>query len=177
MGLFDKIGHAMSKAAVSAGTDVVRSATLRMAALELGEIMNRYDECYIIIGKRITEFLRKGENIEDPEVREAFERIKKLDLEKAEKESVIHELKGASSEATEAEELLALEGEVEKEVHKCKELLDMGVDSQEEFDNKVAALRGKVKNFKQLRVLEQARKKNLITADEYRRKTAALLEQ
>ena len=86
MGLFEKIGHAVSRAAVSAGSDVVHSAALRKAEMELSELVNRYDDCYIIIGKRIAEYLRNGETIEDPKVQQAFERIKKLDLERAEKE-------------------------------------------------------------------------------------------
>jgi hypothetical protein len=177
MGLLDKIGHAVSKAAISAGTDVVRSATLKKDELELSEIINRYDECYIIIGKRIAAYLRNGETIEDAEVQQAFERIKKLDLEKAEKEQVIRDLKSAASDASEAEELLALEATVEKDVQKCKERLEMGVDSQQEFDRHVAALRNKIKNFKQHRALDQARKKGLISEDEHQRKTAALLVQ
>ncbi len=163
MGLFEKIGHAVSRAAVSTGTDVMHSAALKKAEMELSEIVNRYDDCYIIIGKRIAEFLRSGETIEDPKVQQAFERIKKLDLEKAEKESAIHELKGASMEASEAEALVALEAEVEHDVRKCKELLDMGVDSQEEHDRRVATLHNKLKNFKQLRALDQARRKGLIS--------------
>lgn len=177
MGLFEKIGHAVSRAAVSAGSDVVHSAALRKAELEVSELVNRYDDCYIIIGKRIAEYLRNGETIEDPKVQQAFERIKKLDLERAEKESVIRDLKGASMEASEAEELVALEAEVEHDVRKCKELVDMGVDSQEEFDRRVATLRNKVKNFKQLRALDHAHRKGLIADDEYKRKTAALLGQ
>ena len=77
----------------------------------------------------------------------------------------------------EASRLVALEEKVEKEIAKCKELLDMGVDTQDEYDRKVAALRNKVTNFKQIEALEKAVSKKLISEDEYKRKKAAVLGQ
>ncbi len=143
--------------------------------MELGEIENRYNDGYLIIGKRIAEVLRNGEDISDPKVQEAFQRIKKLDGEKAEKEAVIRELKGDAADSTEPEDLVALEKEVDNEIAKCKEVLAMGVDSQEECDRKVAVLRNMLDHFKQLRNLNQARAKKLISEDEYKKKKAALL--
>jgi hypothetical protein len=175
MGLLDKLWHAVSSATVSTGAGVIRVAALKKAQLELGEIENRYNDGYLIIGKRIAEVLRNGEDISDPKVQEAFQRIKKLDGEKAEKEAVIRELKGDAADSTEPEDLVALEKEVDNEIAKCKEVLAMGVDSQEECDRKVAVLRNMLDHFKQLRNLNQARAKKLISEDEYKKKKAALL--
>ena len=61
MGLFDKIGQAVSKA----GADVVRVASLTKAELELAEIERRYNDCYVIIGKRIAE-QKKAALFDDP---------------------------------------------------------------------------------------------------------------
>ena len=173
MGLLNNV----TKAAVSAGATAARGTAQKKAELELTNLKNRYDEFYIIIGKRIAEFLRNGEEIKDPKVKQAFERIAKFDMRKAELEVRIREFKGEGVELGEASRLVAIEEKVEKEVAKCKELLDMGVDTQDEYDRKVAALRNKVTNFKQIEALEKAVSKKLISEDEYKRKKAAVLGQ
>ena len=49
--------------------------------------------------------------------------------------------------------LVEVEEEAENEIGKFKELLDMGVDTQEEYDRKVATCRNKVENYKKLDAL------------------------
>lgn len=177
MGVFDKIGKAVSKAAVSTGSGVARAAALKKAEVELADLENRYTECYVLIGKRISEVLRSGEEIADVKVNDAFKRILKFDQEKAEKEAIIRELKGAASELSEAEALVAVEEEVEREIKKCRDLMQIGVDTQEDYDRKVAVLRNKVIHFKKLRSLDEALAKSLITEDEFKQKRAAVLGQ
>lgn len=177
MGVFDKIGKAVSKAAVSTGSGVARAAALKKAEVELADLENRYTECYVIIGKRISEALRSGEQIADHRVNEAFARILRFDEEKAEKEALIRELKGASSQLSEAEALVAVEEEVEREIKKCRELLELGVDAQEDYDRKVAVLRNRIIHFKKLRSLDEALAKSLISAEEFKQKRVALLGQ
>ena len=177
MGVFDKVSKAVSKAAISTGSGVARTAALKKAEVELADLENRYTECYIVIGKRVSEVLRSGEEIADAKVNDAFKRIQKFDREKAEKEAIIRELKGATTELTEAEALVAVEEEVESDIKKCRELLEIGVDSQEDYNRKVAVLRNKVIHFKKLRAFDAALSKNLITEEEYKQKRAALLGQ
>jgi len=177
MGLLNNVTKGVSKAALSAGATAARGTAQKKAELELANLSNRYDEFYLVIGKRIAEFFRNGEEIKDPKVKQAFERIVKFDMQKAELEARIRELKGESVELTEAGRLVAAEEVVEKEIAKCKELLDMGVDTQEEYDRKVATFRNKMTNFKQLEALEKAFSKKLLSEDEYKIKKSALIGQ
>ncbi|MCK5680817.1 hypothetical protein KAI46_08415 [bacterium] len=175
MGIFDKVAKSVSGVAVSAGTSVTRSAALKKTEMELSDLNNKYDECYLIIGKRIAEFMRNGEDIDDARVVEAFNRISKFDTRKSELEDEIREINGEKGLATEAKKLAEVEAEVEKEISKCKELLEMGVDSQDDYDRKVAVFRNKVEHFKQLGALDTALSKKLISKDEYQTKKAAIL--
>jgi hypothetical protein len=175
MGLFDKVTKSVSDMAASAGTSAVQTASIKKAEMELADLNNKYDECHIIIGKRIAEFMRNGEEISDVRVKEAFDRIVKFDEKKSELEAKLRELKGEKEFTTEAIRLVEAEEAAEKEIAKCKELLEMGVDTQEEYDRKVGALRNKVDYFKQLAALEKAMAKKLISEDEYKAKKAAIL--
>lgn len=175
MGIFNKVKKGVVGAAVSAGSNVTNTAGIKKAEMELSNLMNKYDECYLIIGKRIAEFMRNGEDIDDAKVNEAFMRITKFDAQKSELETQIKEIKQGKEQLVEAQKLVAIEEEVDKEIAKCKELLDMGVDSQEDYDRKVASLRNKVKFAGQLNKLDQALSKKLITEDVYKQKRAAIL--
>jgi hypothetical protein len=177
MGVFDTIKKGVTDAAVSAGTGAAQSGAIKKAEFELADVINKYDECYIIIGKRISESLRSGEESSDANVTEAFQRIQTFDLKRAELEARIREIKGEKDGLAEAAKLVKVEEEVEKDIAKCKELLELGVDSQEEYDQKVATLRNKVANFKKMDALDQALAKNLITHDDYKKKMASLLGQ
>lgn len=177
MGLLKKVTKGVTGAAINAGSSASRTAALKKAEMELADLTNRYDECYLIIGKRISEFLRNGDEIEDSRVQEAFSRITKFDANKAELENKIRELKGEADLTTEAKKLAELEEEVEKEISKCKELLEMGVDTQDDYDRKVATFQNKINNFKQLDAIEQAFKKKLISKEEYLSKKSTILGQ
>ena len=177
MGVFDAIKKGVTDAAVSAGTGAAQSGAIKKAEMELADLLNKYDECYMIIGKRIAESLRSGDESSDAKVTEAFQRIQNFDLKRSELEVKIREIKGEKQEMVEAAKLVKVEEEVEKEIAKCKELLEIGVDSQDEYDRKVATLRNKVSNFKQLDALDQALSKKLISEDDYKTKKARLLGQ
>jgi hypothetical protein len=177
MGVFDAIKKGVTEAAVSAGTGAAQTGAIKKAEMELADVINRYDECYIIIGKRIAESLRSGEESSDDRVTEAFQRIQTFDLKRSELEARIREIKGEKEGLVEAGKLVKVEEEVEKEIAKCKELLEIGVDSQDEYDQKVATLRNKVTNFKKMDALEQALAKKLISQDDYDTKVASLLGQ
>ena len=177
MGVFDAIKKGVTGAAVSAGTGAAQTGAIKKAEMELADLINRYDECYIIIGKRIAESLRSGDESSDTKVTEAFQRIQDFDLKRSELEVKIQEIKGQRQGLVEAAKLVKVEEEVEKDIAKCKELLEIGVDSQEEYDRKVATLRNKVTNFKQMDALDQALAKKLISQDDYKSKKAALLGQ
>jgi vacuolar-type H+-ATPase subunit D/Vma8 len=177
MGVFDAIKKGVTDAAVSAGTGAAQSGAIKKAEMELADLINKYDECYMIIGKRIAESLRSGEESSDAKVTEAFQRIQNFDLKRSELEVKIREIKGDKLELVEAAKLVKVEEDVEKDIAKCKELLEIGVDSQEEYDRKVATLRNKVTNFKQLDALDQALAKKLISEDDYKKKKASLLGQ
>ncbi|HIA64438.1 MAG TPA: hypothetical protein EYN93_16370 [Planctomycetaceae bacterium] len=177
MGVFDKIKKGVTTAAVSAGTGAAQGAVIKKVEMELADLLNKYDECYLIIGKRIAESLRSGEENSDAKVVEAFQRIQNFDLKKSELEVKIREIKGERLELVEAAKLVKVEEDVEKDIAKCKELLEIGVDSQEEYDRKVATLRNKVTNFKQIDALDQALAKKLLSEDDYKKKKASLLGQ
>lgn len=177
MGMLDALKKGVTEAAVSAGTGAVQTGAIKKAEMELADLNNKYDECYIIIGKRISESLRTGEESSDAKVNEAFQRIQKFDLKKSELEAKLREIKGEKEGLIEAAKLVKIEEEVEKEIAKCKELLEIGVDSQEEYDQKVAGLRNKVTNFKKLDALDQALAKGLISEDDFKKKKASLLGQ
>jgi hypothetical protein len=51
----------------------------------------------------------------------------------------------------------------------------MGVDTQEEYDRKVATCRNKVENYKKLDALDKALAKKLISEEDYMAKKAAIL--
>ena len=177
MGVFDAIKRGVTDAAVSAGTGAAQSGAIKKAEMELADLLNKYDECYLIIGKRIAESLRSGEENSDAKVIEAFQRIQNFDLKRSELEVKIREIKGEKQEMVEAAKLVKVEEDVEKDIAKCKELLEIGVDSQEEYDRKVATLRNKVTHFKQMDALDQALSKKLISEDDYKTKKARLLGQ
>lgn len=177
MSLLSKVTKSVSGAAVSVGSNATRTAGLKKIEMELSDLNTKYDECYLIIGKRIAEALRNGEEIDDAKVNEAFGRITKFDAKKSEMEAKIRELKGDADLVTEAKRLAEIEEAVDKEIAKCKELLEMGVDNQEEYDRKVATLRNKVANFKQLDALNKALAKKLISEDDYKAKKAAILSK
>lgn len=177
MGLFDKIAKNVADAATSATNSAVTGAQAKKYEFELADLNAKYDECYIIIGKRISESLRNGEQINDARVTEAFKRIQGFDEKKAEVEAKLRALRGEKSALTEAEKLVAIETDAEKEIEKLKSLLELGVDSQDEFDRKVAALRNKVIHFKKIDALDQALSKGLINEDVYKSKKAAILGQ
>jgi hypothetical protein len=175
MSFFDKVKKSVSDAATSAGTGVVQSTAIKKAEMELSDLINRYDECHIIIGKRIAEAIRNGDEVSDDKVMEAFGRIQKFDLKKAELEAKIRELKSDATSMDEAKRLAAIESEVEREIAKAKELFEIGVDTQEEYDRKVAGLRNRVTHFKQLDALDKAFAKKLITEEEFKKKRSNLL--
>jgi hypothetical protein len=177
MGLFDKFSKAVSEAAISAGTSATTSVAIKKIEMELTDLNNKYDECYLIIGKRIAEFIRNGNEIDDARVKGAFERISQFDIKKSELESRIKELKGDKILAIDAKKLVEVEEDAENEIAKCKELLDMGVDTQEEYDRKVATHRNKVGNYKKLDAIDKALAKKLISVDDYMAKKAAILGQ
>lgn len=177
MGLFDKVVKGVANAASSASVNAVNSVTLRKYETEVSDLNAKYDECYLIIGKRIAESLRSGEEVNDPRVKEAFKRIEAFDIKKGEIEAKIRELKGEQSSLTEAQRLVELESEAEKEIQKLKELLELGVDTQEEFDRKAAGIRNKVIHFKKLEALSTALSKKLISEEDYKAKRAAILGQ
>lgn len=177
MGLLDKVKKGVSDAAVSAGSGAVQTAALKRLEVELSDLNNRFDECYLIIGKRIAESIRNGDEVNDAKVNEAFGRIQNFDLKKAELEAKIREMKSESTSLEEARKLAAVEAEVEKEIDKAKELLEIGVDTQDDYDRKVATLRNRVTHFKQLDALDRALAKKLISDDDFKKKRAAILGQ
>jgi len=175
MGLLNKFSKAVSEVAVSAGTSATTSVSIKKFEMELSDLNNKYDECYLIIGKRIAEFIRNGNEIDDARVKGAFERILRFDQKKAELESQIKVLKGDKILAVDAKKLVEVEEEAENEIAKFKELLDMGVDTQEEYDRKVAICRNKVENYKKLDALDKALGKKLISEEDYMAKRSAIL--
>ena len=177
MGLLNKVTRYATGAVVSASTTAVKSTVIKKTQIELQDITNKYDECYLIIGKRIAEFLRNGETVDDPKVNEAFKRILVFDKKKAELEETIRNLVGEQDVMSEAQRLADIEREVEEEVAKCKQLLDMGVDCQDEYDRKIAVLQNRVDNFKRIEALDKALSTGLITEMEYRQKKAAILSE
>lgn len=177
MGFLDKVTKSVTGVVVSAGTSAVKTTAIKKTQMELQDLVNRYDECYLIIGKRIAEFLRNGETIDDPKVNEAFARIVKFDKKRTELEAIIQELAGEQDTRSEALILADVEREVEDDIENCKQLLLMGVDSQEEYDNKVAVLQNRVAYFKQLNALDKALASGLISEMEYRQKRAAILSK
>jgi hypothetical protein len=177
MGLFDKVLKNVSEVAVSAGVSAGNAVAMKKLEAELADVNSKYDECYIIIGKRVSESLRNGEDVSDPQVKQAFVRISSFDSKKAEIESKIRELKGDEAQREEAAKLLAVEAEAEKEIEKCKQLLELGVDAQDEFDRKVALIRNRVTHHKRLDALKEALAKGLITESDFKAKTAAILGQ
>jgi predicted RNase H-like nuclease (RuvC/YqgF family) len=177
MNIFNKIGSAISGTAVSAGSNLALSAQVKKCELDLAQVESRFTDSYIIIGKRVSEFLRAGDEMDDPKIKEAFGRISKLDTEKSELEHRLKELKGTIAGVDEAADLIAMEADIEKDISKYKKLLDMGVDSQEEYDRKVAMLRNKANNFKKLRALDLALSKGLISPEDFKIKKAMILGQ
>ena len=175
MGLFDKVVKGVSNVAASASVNAVNSVNAKKIEVEISDLNNKYNECYIIIGKRIADSLRTGDSHGDPKVNEAFTRIKGFDQKKSELEAKLRELKGESAALSDASKLVAVEAEAEKEIEKCKHLLDLGVDSQEDFDRKVATIRNKVTHYKKLDALDQALARQLITEDIYKAKKAEIL--
>ena len=177
MGLLDKVARSFTGAVVSAGASAVKTTTIKKTQMELQDLINRYDECYLIIGKRIADFLRNGDVIDDAKVTEAFGRIVQFDKKRAELEEILRELSGEQDLLTEAQRLVDVEREVEEEVERCRQLLDMGVDSQAEYDRKVAILQNRIDGFKRLEAVEKAFAAGLISEMEYRQKKAALLSR
>ncbi len=175
MGLFDKVKKSVSKTTTELSTNFSKRSEMNKLETELEDINNRYNDCYLIIGKRIAEFLRQGEDIDDAKVNEAFGRIVKFDNRKFEIEAKLKEFKGDDALRRDAQELALAEEEAETEIKKLKDLLDSGVYDQEEYDRKVALVRNKVKYYKQLKALDQAFHKELIKFDEYKEKKAKLL--
>jgi Skp family chaperone for outer membrane proteins len=175
MGLFDKVVQGVSNVAASASVNAVNSVNVKKIEVEISDLNNKYNECYIIIGKRIADSLRSGDSHGDSKVNEAFGRIKGFDQKKSELEAKLRELKGESAALSDASKLIAVEAEAEKEIEKCKHLLELGVDSQEDFDRKVATIRNKVTHYKKLDALDQALARQLITEDIYKAKKAEIL--
>lgn len=175
MGLFDKVVQGVSNVAASASVNAVNSVNVKKIEVEISDLNNKYNECYIIIGKRIADSLRSGDSHGDSKVNEAFVRIKGFDQKKSELEAKLRELKGESAALSDASKLVAVEAEAEKEIEKCKHLLELGVDSQEDFDRKVATIRNKVTHYKKLDALDQALARQLITEDIYKAKKAEIL--
>ncbi len=177
MSLFKKVSGAFTGAVVSASNNVVKGATIKKAQIELQDINNRYDECYIIIGKRIADFLRNGETIDDAKVNEAFTRILKFDKKKSELEETIKCLSEEQDALSDAETLIDIEKEVEQKIENYKSLLNNGIYSQEEYDLKVAVLQNRVNNYKLLDSLDKALAGGLISEAEYSQKKADILSR
>ena len=175
MSMFNKIKSGVASAAANATTSAVKNTGIATKEAELKSLLSRYDDCYIIIGKRISESLRNGNDTADARVNDAFKKIMSYDSKRSELEDQLKELKGEKNEKNEAEELLEVESEVEAEIAKCKELLDIGVDEQSDYDRKVAALQNRVTHFQKIRALDAALSKKLITDDIYNQKKSALL--
>jgi hypothetical protein len=173
--MFNKIKSGVVNAAASATTSAVKNTAIATKEAELKTLINGYEECYIIIGKRISESLRNGEENSDAKVNDAFKRILGFDDKRSELEDQIRELRGDKRGNSEAEDLLQVENEVEAEIKKCKELLDIGVDEQDDYDRKVATLQNRVTHFQKIRALDAALSKKLITEAVYNQKKVALL--
>ena len=93
---------------------------------------------------------------------------------KSELEDKLRELKGRNAIAMRLTPCFRLRKKLKLKLQ-SKELLDIGVDDQDDYDRKVATLQNRVTHFKKLRALDAALSKGLITDDVYNQKKAALL--
>lgn len=177
MGFLDKVKQSVVQTAASTAKVGMDKLGLAKLEAEMIDLTKRLEIEYIRIGKRVSEFLRQGEEMEDPTIQAAFQGVQKLDAEIAQKEVEIRKVKGEAADRVETAILLEKEAKAEQEIAKLKQLLDSGVYDQAEYDMKVAMFRNEIANFKKLRALEDAYQKKLIDESEYKTKRAQILGQ
>lgn len=168
------IGEGFSEASTTTLAESQRQNEISKLEIKLKEVELKLEKNYTLIGQGVADILRKTEVVEQDFLESLFSPIQKLDLEREQISEVIKEIKAKQAEQLKAQELIQLKKEVENEVKKLKELKDLNVIDEDEFDLTQAKLNKRIHNFEKLYNLKIAYERNLISHDDYINKKATL---
>ena len=166
------IGEGFSEASTQTQAESHRQTEISKLQTKVKEIDLKLGEYYTLIGQGVADVLRKTEVVEQDFLMSLFTPIQELDEEKEQILEEIKEIKAKQADQQKAQELIQLKKEVETEIKKLKELKDLSVIDEDEFELTQAKLNKRIHNFEKLYNLKIAYERNLISHDDYMKKKA-----
>ncbi|ELS01691.1 hypothetical protein Xen7305DRAFT_00013960 [Xenococcus sp. PCC 7305] len=161
------IGEGFSEAATTGLATSQRQDEMSKLEVQKREVELKLEKNYTLIGQQVADTLRRAETVDQNLLQSLFSPIAKLDREKEEILAKIKEIKAKQADQLKAQALIRVKKEVENEIAKLKELRDLDVIDQTEFEVTQAKLNKPVVNFERLYNLKIAFERNLITQEEY----------
>lgn len=168
------IGEGISEASTTTLAESQRQNEISKLEIKLKEIELKIEKNYTLIGQGVADILRKKEVVEQNFLESLFSPIQQLDLEKEQISEAIKEIKAKQADQLKAQELIQIKKEVETEIKKLKELKDLNVIDEDEFELAQAKLNKRIHNFEKLYNLKIAYERNLISHDDYIKKKSNL---
>lgn len=172
--LTQSITESVTEVSAKNTVDTQRQSELVKLEAQITEINIKLEKQYTLLGKSVTDNLRKNESINEGNIQKLFAPIQKLDEEQADILEKIKEVKAKQAEQQKAEDLLRLQKQVEGELRKLDELKSLGVIDDDEFEVSQVKLKKKINNFEKLYSLRIAFERGLINQEEYNKRKEAL---
>lgn len=168
------INEGLSEISTQTSAEAKRSEEISVLEVKLKEVDLKLEKNYSLLGQAVADTLRRVEPVDRESLMPLFHPIKDLDYERKEILEAIKEIKSKQADQLKAQELLNIKKQVETEVQKLKELKDLGVIDEDEFEVSQAKLNKRVSNFEKLYSLKTALERGLISQAEYMKRKAML---
>ncbi len=150
-----------------------RNEEISNLEIKLKEINLKLEKNYSLLGQAVAD-MRRVEPVNRESLMLLFHPIKDLDYEREQILAAIKEIKAKQADQLKAQELLDIKKQVQTGVQKLKELKDLGVIDEEEFEVTQAKLNKRISNFEKLYSLKTALERGLINQEEYTKRKAML---
>lgn len=168
------INEGLSEVSTQSSAEFKRNEELSILEVKLKEIDLKLEKNYSLLGQAVADTLRRVETVDRESLMPLFHPIKDLDYERGQILAAIKEIKAKQADQLKAQELLDIKKQVQTEVQKLKELKDLGVIDEDEFEVTQAKLNKRISNFEKLYSLKTALERGLINQEEYTKRKAML---
>lgn len=164
----------LSEISTQTSAESKRNEELSTLEVKLKEIDLKLEKNYSLLGQAVADTLRRVEPVDRESLMPLFHPIKDIDYERGQILAAIKEIKAKQADQLKAQELLDIKKQVQTEIQKLKELKDLGVIDEDEFEVSQAKLNKRVNNFEKLYSLKTAFERGLINQEEYTKRKAML---
>ena len=168
------ISEGLSEVSTQTSAESKRNEEISNLEIKLKEIDLKLEKNYSLLGQAVADTLRRVESVDRESLMPLFHPIKDLDYERGQILAAIKEIKAKQADQLKAQELLNIKKQVQEEIQKLKELKDLGVIDEDEFEVSQAKLNKRISNFDKLHSLKTALERGLINQEEYMKRKAML---